>query len=355
MANLLFVVGSTGGHLYPALSISQYCYKYNHSCVILAPKSVEKKLKLENQDIYFQNDLYIKSPFFLLDFLKNINISLKILENKKIDAVVSFGSISSIPASIIGKIKHRKLIVVDQNTLPGRTTRFLSTFSNLVIIPFEESKKYIKSKNVIVMLSPIREEFINLERGKEDTLLFFGGSLGSRTINKLALEMIRKITPHKIKHVNKIVVITGNRFFTEFQNEITKIKELKELEINSDELKFIKENWMNISIYKYCSNIANIYKDSALVISRSGGSTLAELLYLRKRALLIPYPYAMDNHQLYNAQIASEYANFIDYIQEPIDLDKSLEKIDRLINTVPQYKKTINFFNYDEFFEKIKG
>ncbi|MCS7165988.1 MAG: hypothetical protein RMJ51_07000, partial [Candidatus Calescibacterium sp.] len=64
---------------------------------------------------------------------------------------------------------------------------------------------------------------------------------------------------------------------------------------------------------------------------------------------------AMDNHQLYNAQIASEYANFIDYIQEPIDLDKSLEKIDRLINTVPQYKKTINFFNYDEFFEKIKG
>ncbi|MCS6956170.1 MAG: hypothetical protein NZM44_07440, partial [Candidatus Calescibacterium sp.] len=175
------------------------------------------------------------------------------------------------------------------------------------------------------------------------------------TINNLALEIIKKITPHKIKNINKIVVITGNRLFIEFQNEITKIKELKELEINSDELKFIKENFINISIYKYCSNIANIYKDSALVISRSGGSTLAELLYLRKRALLIPYPYAMDNHQLYNAQTASEYANFIDYIQEPIDLDTSLEKIERLINTVPQYKKTINFFNYDEFFEKIKG
>lgn len=351
MANLLFVVGSTGGHLYPALSISQHCYKYSHNCYILAPESTKGKLNLENwNNIEFHKDLHIKTPYFILDFFKDIRASIRNIIEKKIDVVISFGSAFCLPPSLAAKIKNKKLISIDQNVLPGRTTRLLSYISDIVVVPFEESKEYIKTRNVKVMLSPIREELLALEKGNENTLLFFGGSLGAKTINQLALKFIQN--SNKIpKTIQNIIIISGNKLFESFIQEIKSLKNHKEISIKSDSVEII--NNVKIVVYRYCSDMANLYRSSAIVICRAGGSTIAEILYLKKKAILIPYPYALDNHQLYNAEIASKYANFIDYVQEPVDFELVLKKLEKLLEIYPEYTREINFFKYDEFFTKV--
>lgn len=348
MVNLLFVVGSTGGHLYPALSILPYCKKLGFNCTILGPKSIKNKLRIEEDKLFLLDDLYLKEFNFPIKLINSIRKTLEIIRDK--DVVVSFGSIFSVPPSLVGKFRKKGLIITDQNVLPGRATRILSYFADITIIPFQESISFIpKRTKKIIMLPPIREELINIEKGEENTLLLFGGSLGSRTINNIGIELIKNagLLDKKIK---KIVLITGKNLFDEV---VYKIKEQFNKDIQgADKISLDLKN-VEFTILKYSTNMACLYKDSLIVISRAGGSTLSELLYLKKRAIVIPYPYALDNHQLINAKVVKKYSNFIDYIEEPIDFGKVLEKIEKLIQMEPEYLNEVSFFNFEVFFEKI--
>lgn len=348
MINLLFVVGSTGGHLYPALSILPHCQRVSLNCTILGPKSIQNKLKIEEDKLFLLSDLYLKKLDFPIKLINNIRQTLEIIRDK--DVVVSFGSIFSVPPSLVGKLKKKRLIITEQNVLPGRATRILSYFADTTIIPFEESINFLPKKTKkIIMLPPIREELINIEKGEENTLLLFGGSLGSRTINNIGIHLIKNagLLDKKIK---KIVLITGKNLFDEV---VHKIKEQFNKDIQSEDKISLDFKNVEVMILKYTTNMACLYKDSFIVISRAGGSTLSELLYLKKRAIVIPYPYALDNHQLINAKVVKKYSNFIDYIEEPIDFGKVLEKIEKLIQMEPEYLNEVSFFNFEVFFEKI--
>lgn len=352
MTNVLFVVGSTGGHLYPALSIYPYCVKHGYNVTILAPESVKNKLKIDHQNIYYQAD--ISASFSsLATFLKNtVEIDGFI---KKIDTVVSFGSVFSIPSSLVAKFKGKKLVLVEQNVLPGRSNRFLSLFAKKIVVPFEESISFLLFKNkAIVMLTPIRQEFVdnlgsnNVFNGS-DGILFFGGSLGSRTINELAIFFLKQ---NILPDFKRIFIITGNKLFGEFLEKLRNESIFNYSNLDLEEIDF-NYHGRGVKVLKYSNDIMNLYNNSHLVISRAGGSTISEVLYLKKRALLIPYPYSMDNHQLLNAKVACKYAKFLDYLEEPVDLNKFVEKLDNLKSSVLEYSKQVRFFDYDIFLSLI--
>lgn len=350
MANLLFVVGSTGGHLYPAISLIPKTQTYKHQYLLLAPENIKNKIKnLEEEKIHFQKELSLKKISSYKNILHNLKLSLDILKN--VEVVISFGSIYCIIPSLIAKLKNKKLILMEQNVLPGRATRLLSPLAYLTILPFKESQKYIKFSRTIIMLSPIREDILKIKtenNGKLDdsiesqnkTILFFGGSLGSKSLNNLAINFLLSLNKYKIPPIKRVKIITGVNLFNEFNNQIKDIKNSlpKDLELK---------------IQDYEVDMAKTYKESFIVVSRAGGSTIAELLFLKKRAIVIPFPYALDNHQLYNAKIAKNYTNFIEYLKEPINLKEFIKKIESLIEIKPTYLREINFFDYDKFFNYI--
>ncbi|MFN3995705.1 MAG: UDP-N-acetylglucosamine--N-acetylmuramyl-(pentapeptide) pyrophosphoryl-undecaprenol N-acetylglucosamine transferase [bacterium] len=343
MANLLFVVGSTGGHLYPAISLIPETQNRKHEYIILAPENIKNKIKnIDQEKTFFQKEFSLRKISSYKNILNNLNTSLDIM--KKVDVVISFGSIYSAIPSIIAKFKNKKLILMEQNALPGRATRLLSSLAYLTILPFEESLKYVKSRKTLIMLSPIREDILKIKSENSEnnnkTILFFGGSLGSKAINNLAINFLLSLNKYNIP-LKQVKIITGIKLFNEFNNRIKEVKNLlpKDLEIK---------------IQDYESDMAKAYKESFIVVSRAGGSTIAELLFLKKRAIVIPYPYALDNHQLYNAKTAKNYTNFIEYLEEPVNIDEFFKKLEFLIECKPVYLKEVKFFDYDKFFNYLQ-
>jgi len=342
MANILLIVGSTGGHIYPALSIAQL--NSNHNYYIFAPKEAQNKVNLGIDPTFFKKELNLKSIFFPLNIIHDISQLINFVSYKKIELVICFGSIYSLTA-IGSKILGKPLILMEQNVLPGRAIRLLSNIADLIFVPFKESLDYISRKSkCVVMLSPVRKEFFtersNLNEETMESILFMGGSLGARSINKLALEFIKNdFGKNKNLSFKKVVVITGKRLYLEFLEEVKKIE--REIDLS------------NIEIIEYCQDVEKLYFTSKVVVSRAGGSTIAEVLALKKRALVIPFPYALDNHQYYNALIAKKYTNFVDFLLEPISYDSFIQKLELLQNVEPIYMEKINFFDHSVFFESI--
>jgi len=334
VANILLIVGSTGGHIYPAISITK---NQNHNYFILAPYETKNKIDLNLKPIFFKKQLELKKISFPINFINNLLQTKNIISEKKIDLVLCFGSIYSI-VGIVSKIINKPLVIMDQNVLPGRATRLLSNLANLTIVPFKESLQYISKKTkTLIMLTPIRKELYNkTKETKEEEILFMGGSLGAKTINNLALEFIKNKKHNNYKKVN---IITGKKLYNDFLEEL---KLLKNLDLS------------NVNIIEYCQNIEELYQNSKIVISRSGGSTIAEILYLKKRAIVIPFPYALDNHQYYNAVTAKKYTNFIEFMTEPIEFKEFIEKLENIEDIIPKYKEEINFFDYNKFFQAIE-
>ncbi|MEN3015429.1 MAG: UDP-N-acetylglucosamine--N-acetylmuramyl-(pentapeptide) pyrophosphoryl-undecaprenol N-acetylglucosamine transferase [bacterium] len=353
MKKALFVVSSTGGHLYPAISIISKFADKQADFYIIAPESLKSKIAdsafVNNSSVIYQPDVSLtKIP----NILKNTLSSLKI--TNKVNTVVSLGSIFCVPVSISSKINRRKLIVMDQNVLPGRATRFLSIFADHVIVPFSESLRFLPFKSkTIVMLCPIRQEIQSLvcqdnNHDMLESILFFGGSLGSKTINQLSIEFIKNLDGT----FKSVKVIAGKNLFSDYVNQIREMWG-KNFELISDDKVVFSVNGCIVNVIKYSVSMADVYKDAKVIVSRAGGSSLSELLYLNKRAVVIPYPYAMDNHQLWNAKVVKEYVNFIDYLQEPIDYKEFFEKLERVLNVKPRFERQVRFFDYEFFWNLI--
>jgi UDP-N-acetylglucosamine--N-acetylmuramyl-(pentapeptide) pyrophosphoryl-undecaprenol N-acetylglucosamine transferase len=186
-------------------------------------------------------------------------------------------------------------------------------------------------KNAIAIGPIVRKEFVkdytslskdtifkklNLNP-KLTNILVIGGSQGAKHINDTILLIAKK---RIIPNIN-IIWITGNKFYQEYKNEIKKLPN-------------------NIIPIPYYEKMWELYKIANIVISRAGASTISEILFLQKKAILIPYPYSSDNHQYHNAIEA------LKKIQGTIIQDQKLSP-EILINAIQQLlqneKKTIGF------------
>ena len=291
--------GGTGGHIYPALAIAKGLQEIYKNCDILyigtqkgLEASIVPKTEFNYQFITVEGlprRINLQSLKSGIKLIKGLGQSFKIISNFKPDAIVSTGGYVAGPIGWVGSQMGVPLLIHEQNSYPGITNKLLASKAKRVCLTFEDSKKYFKDKsNLRVTGLPIRSEILNVRKktSHKKTVLITGGSRGAQSINNAVIQAI----PEMIKMQDvQFIFITGE---AGYENTLSI---LKKQGINM-------EAEGNITIKPYVYNIEDVLGVADLVVGRAGATFLAEITALGIPAILIPYPYATENHQEHNAK-----------------------------------------------------
>ena len=297
---LMLVAGGTGGHIYPSLSLINKINDYNFVIItdqrgkgyyesFFKKKTLNFKIFIHKVTSPSQKNIIYKiiSLFqILISFLK----SLLIIMFQKPDVVMGFGGYPSVAPILAAKIWNVPSIIHEQNAVIGRGNKLLSKISNILALSFVETKKIENIKNVIFTGNPVRQEFEQIGKNsyiksiskKPFTILIYGGSLGASYFSKQLTSIICSL-PEEIKKEIKVIQ-----------------------QVRVEDLETVKNNYR---IHKIEAEISSFFQDipkkfqlAHLIITRSGGSTVAEILASCKPAIFVPLPNSFDNHQFENAK-----------------------------------------------------
>jgi len=293
----LFAGGGTGGHLFPAVAVAEKIRNKIPDAEILF---VGSKSKIEGRLVpklgFKFKSIWIKGfarRFSLENFLFPFKLVVSIMQSILINisfkpkVAISSGGYAAGPAVYGSHLMGAKIILLEQNSFPGVSTRMLEKYAREIHISFEDSKKYFKDKSKLKLTgTPVREGLLNINREEalrhfdldisKKTLLILGGSLGAASINEAAANSISFFEEKDIQ----VIWQTGKNYYQRY----------KHLSSNKIIIRdFIEE--MNFA-----------YSASNLIIARAGATTIAELLTLEIPAALVPSPNVAANHQYYNAK-----------------------------------------------------
>jgi UDP-N-acetylglucosamine--N-acetylmuramyl-(pentapeptide) pyrophosphoryl-undecaprenol N-acetylglucosamine transferase len=201
--------------------------------------------------------------------------------------VIGVGGYASGPALVAARIMRIPLAIAEQNAVPGITNRILSKFANLIFVTYAQTQELFPSSKVIVSGNPVRKVFAAIrsrEQGEKPyrQLLIFGGSQGAAAINQNVIAMMPKL--QKMKDKLRVLHQTGDR-------EVEMVKQAYE------------KYGLEAQVTPFIVNMAEAYTAADLIICRSGATSLAEITAAGKAAILIPYPFAANDHQKKNAQV----------------------------------------------------
>jgi UDP-N-acetylglucosamine--N-acetylmuramyl-(pentapeptide) pyrophosphoryl-undecaprenol N-acetylglucosamine transferase len=298
---VLFAGGGTGGHLFPAIAVAEQIKELKPDTEILF---VGTKSKIEGKMVpklgYKFKSIWIKGFSRKFNFEKLlfplklfVSVIQSLIINVKFQPRVAIGSGGYVsgPAVFGSSVMGAKIILLEQNSYPGITTRLLERYADEVHISFEDSKKYLKRKEKTILTgNPVRknlgaenkitalEKFGLTTRSK--TLLVLGGSLGAASINNAVVYNIAKLEQAGIQ----IIWQTGANYFDDHQMYSSK----------------------SVKVYEFIDDMNAAYSACDLLLARAGATTIAEILVLGVPSILVPSPNVSENHQYYNAKSLSD-------------------------------------------------
>ena len=334
----LFAAGGTGGHVNPALAVAGYIREQEPDAEILFVGTAEK---IEAQlvpaagfDFKTIRISGFKRGFSPSDIKNNVQTVMRLFssvrESRRIirdfqpDVAVGFGGYVSGP---VIREAHRagiKTVIHEQNAYPGVTNKALAKTADRVLLTDPAAEKYLtcKGKPIVTGL-PVRgqilqsnRELARFELGLDERplVLSFGGSLGARRLNEAMTELIaarHQGAPYYFIHA------TG-------KNGIGMEQALREKGVDPEKEK-------NIDVREYIRDMDRCLAAADLVICRAGASTLSELEALGRASILIPYPYAAENHQYYNAMTLSDAGAAIVIEDKELTGERLIQEADELL------------------------
>lgn len=313
---LLIAASGTGGHLFPALAVAQQLPHYSIEWLgvpnRLETSLVPKFYPLNTVDIEgFQTKLGLKTVFVFIKMLSAIALSYRLIKKKKIDVVFTTGGYIAAPAIIGAKLAQVPVILHESNYIPGKVTKLLGRWCHVVGIGFQGTEKYLPKSLTKWVSTPVRQEFLTPQSldfkipDNKHLIVVMGGSQGAVALNQL----VRQCAPHWLKAGAYIVHLTGNR--------------------DDDSGTFKHPHYIEMNFYE---NMAGLLQRADLSISRSGASALTELAITKTPSVLIPYPYAAEDHQFYNAQVFAESGAGYLFRQEELNTNILNQTVMKLLN-----------------------
>lgn len=295
--------GGTGGHIYPAISVIDELkakgIKNENIFYLGNPKNLEYEIAKKNGYNFLSHSAKgmprkLSPKFFLWLiglFISTLKVSTYFLKYKP-SVVFATGGYVCAPALFCAMLFNIPYVLHDCDIQPGIVTKFFAPKAKSISLAFEGAKKYVHSKNIEVNGNPIRQEFKTISKTqarkelslKDDfTILIMGGSLGAKTINDSSFKILKEFAN---KDGYKILWQTGKKNF----DDVTK-KVLEQFEELPD----------NLVLQPYFDKMYLALLSSDLVISRAGSLSLSEICACSLPSILIPYPYASQDHQKKNA------------------------------------------------------
>lgn len=293
----LFAGGGTGGHLFPAIAVADKIKMLKPEAEILFVGSRNKiegtvipKLGYKFKSIWikgFARRFDLENILFPLKLFVSLLQSLIINLKFKPNVAIGSGGYAAGPAIYGSHLVGTKILLLEQNSFPGVTTRLLEKYANEIHISFKSSQKHFKNHDKLKLSgNPVREN-LKLENKNgalksfglhtdKKTLLVIGGSLGAGSINKAVADSLEEFKKNNIQ----IIWQTGSNYFDTY----------KKFETKSVIVKAFIEN-MNVA-YSACD----------LLLARAGATTIAEISVLGIPVILVPSPNVAENHQYFNAK-----------------------------------------------------
>lgn len=327
--------GGTGGHIYPALSIINKIKEEDKKAKILYIGTTDRMEKdiVPNMQIDYEgikmNGLS-KNPKKLFSFVKNTILGTKkckkIMKKFKPDIVIGVGGYITVPVVLAAHSLKVKIILHEQNSIPGKSNLILSKYANAICISMESSRKYFKHDNIVLTGNPRGEEILKFKKGnKKDydlslskkLVLITMGSLGASTINKKIIELLNEFKNKSYE----VLLVTGNSNY----DEISKIKLPK-----------------NVKITPYVEKMGEVLKYTDLIITRAGATIISEITSLGIPSILIPSPYVANNHQEINAEDLEKIGASIVIKENEFDSSYLLESIDKILSEKETYKNMVD-------------
>lgn len=298
--------GGTGGHIFPAVAIAQEIQKRFPDAEFLF-MGANGKMEMEKvPQAGFKIEGLNIAGFDRGNLLANINLPFKVISSllkaRKIikefqpDFAVGTGGFASGPALFIAARMGIPTFIQEQNSLPGKTNIFNAKKAKTVFTAYPNMEKFFNGTKTLFLGNPIRKNIITdiidsdlakeklgLEKGKL-TILSVGGSLGSRTLNNGWKENLKNV----LEKNYQLIWQTGKLDYKSI------LEETKDI------------NSRNLQVVEFIKNMEMAYSAADVIVSRAGAIAISELAIAKKPVLLVPFPFAAEDHQTKNAQTLVE-------------------------------------------------
>lgn len=307
----IIAAAGTGGHINPGIAIANEIKKNEPDSNIIfigTERGLENDLvpragyELKQINAYgFERTISLENIKKLYKTFKSIKQAKKIIKNFKPDVIIGTGGYICIPVVLAAKSFKLPIVLHESNAFPGVAVKLLSKKAQKVLVGFEDAiPRLPKAKSVAVTGTPTKVKKIEIKNERKQQLLkennlkdnkpialFFGGSQGAKSINNSLIEIIKD----KKNENYQILWAAGP---AQYENIKNTLKNNYSLDINKIQ---------NVSIVPYIYNMEEIMNIVDLVVSRSGAMTITEIANVGKPAIFIPFPFATENHQEYNAKV----------------------------------------------------
>lgn len=319
---IMIMAGGTGGHVYPAMAVADYLKEHGWHIVWLATQG-----GMENQLI--QGKGYAKAMitmrgvrgkgvaswlFLPVKLAVAFKQSFAAIRQHKPNVVLGMGGFAAFPGGLMAKVLGRPLVIHEQNSIAGLTNKILSVFANQLLAAFPSA---FGDKAQLVG-NPVRIEMTQLAlpqarykgRTGKLNLLVVGGSLGATALN----DVIPKALANTKLSFN-VVHQAGEKHIEALQANYQKVG------VSADTKAFIK-------------NMSEMYAWADIVVCRAGALTIAELACVGVASVLVPFPYAVDDHQTYNAKYLSARGAALLIAQSEFNVQKAKEILGNLTREI---------------------
>ncbi len=288
--------GGTGGHLFPGIAVAQELRARGAQVTFLTtPKAVTAQIlerygmaweavasrALKGQGLWGRLKAGLALPGHILAARRR-------LKAREPHLVLGMGGHTAGPVGVAAYLLGIPLALHEQNAIPGTANRYLSRLARRVFISFPSTQDYFPPGLAVWTGNPIREEFGATPPPRDPAsfaVLITGGSQGAHHLNLEAIKALPLLAD--LKEKIQFLHLTGEA-------------DAAEVEAGYREAGFAAE------VAAFSPEIARLMGRAHLIVCRAGASTLAELAALGRAALLVPYPFAANNHQEHNARFFAE-------------------------------------------------
>lgn len=319
-STLMVMAGGTGGHVYPAIAVADYLQARGWQIVWLVTEGGMENRLIANKP-YHKAMITMRGvrgkgllgwlllPFKLLLAFKQ---SVGAIRQYQPNVVLGMGGFAAFPGGLMAKVLGKPLVIHEQNSIAGLTNQVLSRLANKILVAFPAA---LGDKAEFVG-NPVREEITQLalpetryaKKTGKLKLLVVGGSLGAVALNEVIPKALATIPEAQRPEV---VHQAGE-------------KHIAVLERNYQQAGVTAET------KAYIEDMAALYAWADVVVCRSGALTVAELACVGVASVLVPFPYAVDDHQTTNAQYLSDNGAAILIQQAVFNVEKASEILSQL-------------------------
>jgi len=346
MSRILIACGGTGGHLSPGIAVAEVLQERKHECLLLiSEKQVDSRLVEKYAHLNFltaPGRAFAGGPVQRLKFLGSLFSSFlfgrKLLREEAPELVLLFGGYLSLGLGLAARRAGVPVAMHEANCVPGRSTRLLKRIARRVYLPDGVRLRGVPPGIIRYYGYPVRAEIKHILKADaarklkikvaSKLLVIIGGSQGAKSLNDWVVQNFQQLARKGIS----VYCVTG------IGNS------------SSGTIHEIGHDGSDVSatMVPFSDQMGDVISAADLVISRAGAGSIAEIIRCRAPAILIPYPYAADDHQHANARMHEQHGAGM--VLEHDRLSELTDEVNELIfNDSLLAKFKLNMERLDEF------